>query len=181
MIKSRRYDGKLRKLFRRYCFMCARVLWLPRKCTRKPRQYCSHKCASNYLTQKGRVQRICSFCDSKFQIKRSSLGNSKSGYRFCRRACKDKAQRIGGISAIQPKHYGSGSSNFAYRSRGLRHYGARCQRCGYDRMRQMLDVHHRDSNHADSSIKNLEVLCVWCHAMQTRKVVPHRWVGQIKI
>ena len=38
--------------------------------------------------------------------------------------------------------------------------------------RYMLDVHHKDENRSNNKIENLEVLCVWCHAVLTRNS-PH--------
>ena len=38
-------------------------------------------------------------------------------------------------------------------------------------LEDMLDVHHKDSNRKNGTIENLEVLCVWCHALKTRDVV----------
>jgi hypothetical protein len=35
----------------------------------------------------------------------------------------------------------------------------------------MLDVHHKDGDRENGSIENLEVLCVWCHALYTRKIL----------
>lgn len=37
----------------------------------------------------------------------------------------------------------------------------------------MLDVHHIDGNRKNGKADNLEVLCVWCHALETRKDWPH--------
>lgn len=46
-------------------------------------------------------------------------------------------------------------------------------RCAYDAHEQMLDVHHRDGDRKNNKIENLEVLCVWCHALETRGVPSH--------
>ena len=34
----------------------------------------------------------------------------------------------------------------------------------------MLDVHHVDGIRQNNHPDNLEVLCVWCHALKTRKI-----------
>ena len=62
----------------------------------------------------------------------------------------------------------------SYRERALKAYGATCNRCGYSDIEEMLDVHHRDKNRKNSKLENLEVLCVWCHALETRGVVVQR-------
>jgi hypothetical protein len=43
---------------------------------------------------------------------------------------------------------------------------------------RMLDVHHKNNDRNDNRLKNLEVLCVWCHALHTRNITPHPWNGK---
>lgn len=45
--------------------------------------------------------------------------------------------------------------------------------CGYHKYEQMLDVDHINSNRKDNKLCNLQVLCVWCHALKTRKIPYH--------
>ena len=65
-----------------------------------------------------------------------------------------------------------------YRVRALRVHGAVCARCGYSRDVRLLDAHHKNGRkkHEDD---DLEVLCVWCHAILTRKAEPHAWDGKL--
>lgn len=37
-----------------------------------------------------------------------------------------------------------------------------CERCGYDK-REILQVHHKDGNHGNNDIYNLELICPNCH------------------
>jgi len=90
---------------------------------------------------------------------------------FCNRECKDSAQGIDGIKEIQPLHYKDGCGS--YRARALKKYGVYCTKCGYDEYEEMLDVDHIDSDRSNNKIKNLQVLCVWCHALKTRKIPYH--------
>jgi hypothetical protein len=71
------------------------------------------------------------------------------------------------------------NSPTTYRRRALMEFGARCNRCGYSSEVKMLDCHHKDSDRANNYLDNLEILCVWCHALETRNVVPHSWNGEI--
>ncbi len=64
-----------------------------------------------------------------------------------------------------------------YRIRALKEYGSFCTWCGYDREIKMLDVDHIDSNRKNNKLENLQILCVFCHAMKTRKVKWHMWNG----
>ncbi|MDD3531197.1 MAG: HNH endonuclease [Candidatus Pacebacteria bacterium] len=41
--------------------------------------------------------------------------------------------------------------------------GARCERCGYDK-KEIINVHHKDWNHGNNNLDNLELLCPNCHA-----------------
>lgn len=40
--------------------------------------------------------------------------------------------------------------------------GGLCERCGYDKI-PILQVHHRNRNRKDNSLKNLELICPNCH------------------
>lgn len=64
-----------------------------------------------------------------------------------------------------------------YRKRALEAYGAMCALCGYGLYVEMLDVHHIDSNRKNGKLSNLEVRCMWCHGIETRKVRWHVWNG----
>lgn len=68
-------------------------------------------------------------------------------------------------------HYKGGL--ITYRKRALRHFGKKCVKCSYDKDERMLDVHHIDGQRGNSDMNNLEVLCVWCHALGTRDVPFH--------
>lgn len=49
-----------------------------------------------------------------------------------------------------------------YRTRALKHYGCKCNICGFDNI-LALEVHHIDKNRENNSIENLKVLCANCH------------------
>ena len=113
------------------------------------------------------VTLTCAFCSADFSRRKCKVHDNKSGLNFCSRKCKDSAQGIdGNCPEIQPSHYGDGHTH--YRERALKHCGAICNRCGYDALERMLDVHHRDKNRSHNRLENLEVLCVWCHALEIR-------------
>lgn len=145
------------------CLNCSKNFSIKRK-----QLFCSRICYIEYKSKNSiNIEMNCNFCNKIFYKKPSSLKNSKSGFYFCCRNCKDSAQRLNGIKAIQPKHYGSGSSS--YRIRALNEFNPICNRCGYSEDDRMLDVHHLDNNRLNNDLSNLEVLCVWCHAQETRK------------
>lgn len=45
----------------------------------------------------------------------------------------------------------------------LERAGYRCETCGYDRIRGVLRIHHRDKNRKNNELSNLRVLCPTCH------------------
>lgn len=166
---STEFDGQRRKLYRVECRQCKEVCWIPRHHIRAGRLFCSRQCMG--LAQQKREPAVCAMCQQGFEVTSSRKQNRKRGLVFCSRACKDRAQRLDGISQMWPKHYGNGKGS--YRERALRKYGARCRKCDYSRHVEMLDVDHVDSNRQNNSISNLQVLCVWCHALKTRGVSEH--------
>lgn len=55
-------------------------------------------------------------------------------------------------------------SHKTYRRYAIAKYGHKCQRCGWDKVPEVLMVHHRDGDRSNNSYENLEVLCPNCHA-----------------
>jgi hypothetical protein len=140
-------------------------------------RFCSKRCGweNQHHPPAETTTLSCALCNTSFERRKANLNHpqSKSGLHFCSRKCKDVAQRIEGIPAIHLPHYKDGADH--YRVRALRHYGSVCSCCGYNQYEEMLDVHHKDSDRENNKIENLEVLCVWCHALRTRRVLLHNW------
>jgi hypothetical protein len=168
------FGGKNRRLYPKECPACGKQFFLP-KHFYETRTHCSRKC--RHKVDRRRVQIKCHTCGNIFERRQSALVHSKSGYRFCSRKCKEAAQAIGGLKAIQPAHYKTGK--YSYRKRAIKLHGAKCARCGYNENPHMLDVHHIDRNRSNGAPHNLIVLCIWCHVLETRRVTPHAWNGTI--
>lgn len=166
-IISTSYDGRSRKLFPVVCTICGKTAYRPKHLLRKA-LFCSAACSA--VGHQNRVTYSCAQCHSPIVRAAAKIKGSRSGLVFCNRTCKDTAQSYGGIEAIQPDHYNQGQSS--YRVRALRHYGARCKVCDYSQDSRMLDVHHIDEDRSHNDLPNLVVLCVWCHALETRKSWP---------
>lgn len=175
-IWSNEYDGRWRKLYKIQCQVCNKPVFVPKHRVTK-NKYCSPFCANQ--RQRNRLKAYCAFCNTEFERPVTHLNNSKSGLNFCSRNCKDKAQRIGGLEQIQPPHYNKGNSVASYRTRTLREKPNMCSLCGYADDIRMLDVDHIDGKRSNNNLANLQILCVWCHALKTRGVKPHKCPGHL--
>lgn len=152
-------DGKRRKAVRIICQNCG-IETLTRIKKDKTYQFCSQKCSAEFKTSL-RVDLVCATCQKQFTKTQSKLLNSKSGFHFCSRKCKDKAQRLGGIKEIMPPHYGT-SETIDYRALFTEDELV-CSRCGYDECKSVVDIHHIDENRTNNDKSNLIPLCSNCH------------------
>lgn len=132
-----------------------------------PGKFCSRSCASKSrkgIPQKKRTKRIirvCAYCSKEFQ-RIISDPESKTGFYFCSRTCKDLGQRVeSNLPGLRPKHYKDGSNY--YKEIAFRTYPKKCNRCGYDKIIDILQVHHKDRNHKNKTPENLEIVCPNCH------------------
>ncbi|RTL07682.1 HNH endonuclease [Candidatus Dependentiae bacterium] len=125
-------------------------------------KYCSAKCS--HQARKRQVETACAYCGATVLRSPSKMKNSRSGFVFCDRACKERAQRERTVKQILPPHYGTGTGEFEYRSIFLKAGGVlKCVRCGYDEFSCGIEVHHKDKNRKNNSIQNLVSLCANCH------------------
>lgn len=131
-------------------------------------KYCSRKCShearvKNLVPKDPNV--TCSYCSTRFYLNESKRMASKSGLYFCCRAHKDLAQHKSfNLSEMWPDHYNSSPYDSSdYRALAFTKYEKKCMRCGYDKITDILEVHHKDHDRKNNSIDNLEVLCPNCH------------------
>lgn len=173
VIVSSEWDGRRRTLIANNCHYCDNKFYAPKHTGAK---FCSTSCAK--LASRRKITLICSRCSTTFKrVPSHGSERTKSGLIFCGRKCKEITQSIGGDPSIRPEHYRDGIAS--YRRRAISAYGAMCSICNYDADHRMLDVDHVDGNRRNNKISNLQVLCVWCHALKTRGVYTHDRVGQM--
>lgn len=129
-------------------------------------KYCSIGCSNRSRKKQPRPNVECALCGTAFFKKEAHKAGSKSGLFFCCRAHKDIAQRIGGLEAIQPGHYGLGGSHKTYRKIAFRAHGKICNRCEYEGVPGVLEVHHVNRDRSNNAPENLEVLCPTCHRVE---------------
>lgn len=152
--------GRLRsnRVQRSPCEICGQP------CKKNARRACSRSCYGQ-LQRKPRALLMCGTCNKPFE-RLLGAKHSSSGFVFCSRSCKDRAQRTGGVKSVQLR---PNDHPQRYRQHALARFGARCKNCGFDADPAMLDVDHIDSDRSNRRLDNLQVLCVWCHALKTRR------------
>ena len=165
-IVSDQWDGQTRVLYRRVCGTCGSETYRPKKSIRVV-NYCSQKCSAK--AQDTKISCLCAWCGNSVRVRPARLETSKSGLVFCSKGCKDRAQSLSGLQTSWPPHFGTAGDESTYRERALRAYGEKCDGCGYEGDKRFLDVHHRDHNHSNHGLENLQVLCVCCHGIVTRR------------
>lgn len=117
----------------------------------KGNAYCSQTCygKSQHITHP------CVVCGSPIL----ASANKKT----CSRACANKNRA--GIKYTGNPLKDKVKDSRQLRSRLFKLRGKECERCSYE-MYQILQVHHRDRNRENNSLRNLELLCPNCHAKE---------------
>lgn len=154
------------------CLKCNKEFDAPLKEIKRGNgKYCSRKCSSKLNIGKlfsKRIEYKCSNpnCNNRSILTESQLHKrlkkSKSGLIFCSRKCKDFCQSLNSpIEDLKLPHYGKGV--FDYRKFAFEKKPHICEKCGYNKIPQILEVHHKDRNRQNNDISNLEILCSRCH------------------
>lgn len=123
-------------------------------------KYCTLTCFYKRKRPKKQPNSKCHMCSKLFYRSPSSL-NTKTGYVFCSRVCKEEAQTIKAGNLFKIPHYGTENKN--YRKIAFDTFLNQCNRCGYNKYPEVLVVHHVDRNRSNNNSKNLEILCPTCH------------------
>ena len=150
------------------CINCKKELW------RRPSHlgrvsFCSQGCRKEYRPRTQMVN--CSNCNKEFFKREGSIKRSRSGRHFCSRSC---STAYNNSFRTRSNHY-NWNGGASYRERALNHYEHRCHnencpltKAGVEIDVRMIDVDHIDNNRSNNDIENLQLLCVWCHAVKTR-------------
>ena len=133
--------------------------------------FCSKEClAASRVTS---VNVVCGHCTKPISRTQAQFKRSQSGDCYCSRSCATAANNKKHKSG-ENHHYWTGGSS-KYRPLALRTYGCLCQNpncvlraANITVPDVLLDVHHKDHNRKNNKIENLQVLCVYCHAVETR-------------
>lgn len=156
-------DGSRRRGTEVQCGFCAKRFVRAKHRVRE-HNYCSRDCQG--LARRARAVIICQQCGTVFETRKSRHDEA----RYCSRKCKEEHMSLSGGGPV-PAHYGAGKGQSTYRQRAFKWHGPICAVCQYSKDQRMLDVHHIDGDRTHNGRENLAVLCVWCHAAQTRGVI----------
>ena len=162
--------GFTRKQVQIACAFCGKNTWkVARQLKYHKHSYCDIKCKNKH--QNKRIKTNCAWCSKPVYKLYRDIKKSKSGNVYCSQSC---------ATALGNRLYKSGNNNpnfkqgdhLAYRKWAIFNHGKKCQNKScpikFKYEEAMLDVHHKDGNNKHNALSNLEVLCVWCHAVKTR-------------
>lgn len=149
------------------CDHCDQPFW-KRTSFLSASNFCSAACKA--AGQRRGSTTECAQCGDSIYVIDSR--RKKSERLFCGHKCRAEYYNHQINGELHPNWTGGKHS---YRARALKHYGAHCHApgcpvtaAGIEIPESMLDVDHIDNNRRHNQIENLQVICVWCHALKTR-------------
>jgi hypothetical protein len=128
------------------------------------------------ISKSNNVEVICYCCGKKIKRSPSELRNSKHGFYFCDRKCKEKSQSLkGNCPEIRPSHYGTSEGREFYRNFIKNSQDPICIGCG-ETTRYLLQIHHIDGDHSNNQESNFEIVCANCHIKRHLKMIDEKWI-----
>lgn len=122
------------------------------------RKYCSKQCCGNAL--KPKPIRTCQWCNKEFV---HDTYNSQGLY--CSIQCSGKGSDLK-RKANWEKTINERSLMKQNAKKILLAGATGCARCGWNDYLQVLEVHHKDRNHKNNFLSNLELICPNCHSVE---------------
>ena len=166
--------GQKRKAEKAICPNCKKE-FLRRKNSKRPVICCSVKCKTEFIRSK-RIEVRCFNCGKVVYRPPCKLKQSRHGFFFCSRKCKEFSQSLkGNCPLIRPSHYGTAKGRGKSKKLLVDTVNPVCEGCGEDK-RYLLSVHHKDGNHMNDNPLNWEIVCFNCHALRHLKKVGDRWM-----
>ena len=138
------------------CSLC-RILFYKKPSRINDKNYCSKRC-HNTSMKIGSIYR-CKVCNKEVYRKPCEIRKNKTGDVFCSKKCQATEQNCFGKAAYNFK----GLDVKDYRVKAMRFLPNKCNRCGYEKLVSILQVHHIDRDRHNNDISNLEILCPNCH------------------
>lgn len=134
----------------------------PSRIAKSKNHFCSQKCQGEYSTKVSKLETCCGYCGKTITKFKREIQESKSGKVFCGSSCS--ASYNGQFFTEERAKNWQGGAH-SYRARALNKYGLKCNRCGFDDVPEVLQVHHKDRDRNNNLLDNLEVLCPTCHCV----------------
>jgi len=105
-----------------------------------------------------------------WRSKRSKLQKDKYK-KYGKRMFAEKFRKSMGSFKIKPLNqkginngnYKNGNSPKYWTARVIAYYGGKCDICGWNKVIEVLECHHKDYNRKNNTIENGQVLCPTCH------------------
>lgn len=145
-VKGRPPKGRLSA-----CLICEEPIWI-RQCEERPRMFCSLKCRGAYKHREHTILIECGSCKKTIRRTRAKVKNYKKMY--CSKECRN-------LDYQKPLSTSRTTLRRQFDRRGLL---KNCVRCGYNKLPNILVIHHKDRKHTNPHPTNLEILCPNCHA-----------------
>ena len=123
----------------------------------KTAKYCSNTCRYKSMVGKGLTSYKCFHCHKEF------LDSASTKRKFCSKECVNKSAK----ETFKPVF------STVRKMMLTKNLLNQCARCGFDKVKQILGVHHKDRNRHNNDLSNLEVLCPNCHSIEHMKHTPH--------
>jgi len=136
------------------CLRCGKQANRPYR-ARARYKFCSSACSNKSHAAKKLVEHACEICGKSFRARRSAQR------RFCSQRCTGSFTR----TLLKSKRSADPQT---HRRRYVAHLVAQkiplaCEHCGFDNPREILHLHHKDSNRKNGNLSNLILLCPNCH------------------
>ncbi len=90
----------------------------------------------------------CKSCGKPIYRSPRQIAKSKTGFFYCCKA-HQKTWRL--------------DKKTSYRKLAFDNLPHVCDECGYEKIKDVLEVHHVNFNHYDDWLENLQILCPTCH------------------
>lgn len=175
------------------CAYCGKEVYVPKNRVGSFK-YCSRSCLAKASINRGTT--ICQVCGKEFEYISCRTNKAK----YCSRSCYYKAQHLKGsvdvsckfcgkIFKTSPSHkrvfcskecknkweldFWTDSFTSVKKCLKRRRRMVSCEICGYKEHPEILGVHHRDGNHNNNTLTNLQVLCPICHSLAHKKHIVH--------
>lgn len=147
------YTGGVAELYKRTpntkCAVCSKPIYRRPVEINRGRVFCGLECYGIA----NRIETPCIICGSPI------LASAHA--KTCSRACANKS-RAGMKYKLGRPSKNKVKDEQTLKLRLMASRGTVCERCGYDK-KQILNVHHKDRNHGNNDMSNLELLCPNCH------------------